>query len=178
MDWYATPHQAYQSHSLPLIVRSHAQRPPYRHPLYIFTLPSSHPNMHQPLPKTSLQIKSTEDLLRLTRQLRELWIVGPLRNTTIKTDADKTAEADIKDDAAAIASLLGQLRDSKRQQMALESGGCMTYVSGPIEGPPIVPGPAPLPLEGAGPGMPGPGGQAMGAGGGGVGVGAQQRPVA
>ncbi|KAK3936523.1 hypothetical protein QBC46DRAFT_394912 [Diplogelasinospora grovesii] len=81
-------------------------------------------------------IKSTEDLLQLTRQLRELWVVGPLKRPR---EGDTEAEESMRKDISAVSSLLGRLRNESRQKMVQESNGTMTYISGPIQGPPPPP---------------------------------------
>ncbi|KAK3368349.1 hypothetical protein B0H63DRAFT_488322 [Podospora didyma] len=81
-------------------------------------------------------IKLIEDLLGLTRQLRELWIAGPLR---LPGAGDDEAESALQQDAATVFSILATLRNQSRQRAAeatRESHGYVTYVSGPVDGPP------------------------------------------
>ncbi len=80
-----------------------------------------------------MQIKSTEDLLGLTRQLRELWVVGPLRQPG---EGDDEAQQGIKQDAVAFFATLSAMRGEERMKKAQESGGCMQYREGPMEGNP------------------------------------------
>ncbi|KAK3322945.1 hypothetical protein B0H66DRAFT_555539 [Apodospora peruviana] len=103
-----------------------------------------HPSSFSLIINTRQKIKSTEDLLALTRRLRELWIVGPLKKPG---DGDVEAAEGMQEDAAAILELLTRLRVDSREKMARESGGCMTYISGPIEGPPK-PGPGQTAVNG------------------------------
>lgn len=84
------------------------------------------------------KVKSTEDLLALTRRLRELWVVGPLKKPGDGGEAEVLHE--MKQDAASIFELLNRMRAEAREKIASESNGCMTYVLGAIEG---VPAPAP-----------------------------------
>jgi len=78
------------------------------------------------------QVKSTEDLLALTRRLRELWVVGPLKKPGDGGEAEVLDG--MKQDAASIFELLNRMRAEERQKVARESNGCMTYVSDAIEG--------------------------------------------
>ncbi|KAK4233840.1 hypothetical protein C8A03DRAFT_38417 [Achaetomium macrosporum] len=59
-------------------------------------------------------IKSTEDLLTLTRRLRELWIVGPLQAPGAH---DAEAEQGMQRDAEQVFAMLNALRDRERQRM-------------------------------------------------------------
>ncbi|KAG7291278.1 hypothetical protein NEMBOFW57_001290 [Staphylotrichum longicolle] len=81
-------------------------------------------------------IKSTEDLLSLTRKIRELWLIGPL-----KAPGAHDAEVDqaIWQDAAQVFAMFNGLRDDQRQrmvQLAAQAGGGFTYERGEIDGPP------------------------------------------
>ncbi|KAK5659515.1 hypothetical protein OQA88_717 [Cercophora sp. LCS_1] len=93
-------------------------------------------------------IKSTEDLLSLTRQLRELWVVGPLKKPG---EGDDEAQQGIKQDAEKFFAALDGMRNAERSAKAQASGGCMTYRQGPLEGNPNQAKAA----DGAGPGVPG-----------------------
>ncbi|KAK3897463.1 hypothetical protein C8A05DRAFT_38983 [Staphylotrichum tortipilum] len=92
----------------------------------------------------SVLIKSTEDLASLTRQIRELWIVGPLRNPGSR---DTEADQAVRDDAGQVLAMLNSLRDKQRQRMALQAvqaGAGFTYERGDVDGPapPLQPQPA------------------------------------
>ncbi|KAL2134414.1 hypothetical protein VTI74DRAFT_253 [Chaetomium olivicolor] len=81
-------------------------------------------------------VKSTEDLLTLTRQLRELWIVGPLKAPDGAQDAE--AEQCMRQDAAQVFAILNALRDAQRAEMVgraneAASGG-FTYQKGEVDG--------------------------------------------
>lgn len=65
------------------------------------------------------QIKSVENLLSLTRRIRELWIVGPLRKPG---EGDRTEET-IESEVQKVVGILNQLRANKRQQLVSEGGG-------------------------------------------------------
>ncbi|KAK3357902.1 hypothetical protein B0T25DRAFT_499552 [Lasiosphaeria hispida] len=96
--------------------------------------------------------KSTEDLLGLTRQLRELWVVGPLKKPG---EGDDAVQLGVQQDATAFFSLMNGMRSEERSARAQETGGCMTYREGPMEGVPMPKGPEALG---------GPAGQGVGAG--------------
>ncbi|KAK4108085.1 hypothetical protein N656DRAFT_740661, partial [Canariomyces notabilis] len=71
-------------------------------------------------------IKSTEDLLSLTRRLRELWVVGPLR---APGEGDEQAEATMRHDADTVLAMLNALRDGERQRLLAQAAGdtgCLT----------------------------------------------------
>ncbi|KAK3681763.1 hypothetical protein B0T22DRAFT_472792 [Podospora appendiculata] len=76
-------------------------------------------------------IKSTEDLLELTRQLRELWVVGPLKKPG---EGDEEAAQGMRQDATVIFDLLNRMRAEARQRLAQQAQGAMVYVSGPTDG--------------------------------------------
>ncbi|KAK0717486.1 hypothetical protein B0T26DRAFT_751537 [Lasiosphaeria miniovina] len=78
-------------------------------------------------------IKSVEDLLGLTRQLREMWIAGPLKTFG---EGEDEAERLMRADAADVFAMRNQLRIAARQRTALASGGSITYMSAPVDGPP------------------------------------------
>ena len=82
------------------------------------------------------QIKSTEDLLGLTRQLRELWVVGPLKRPG---EGDTEARENVRQDAAAVFEMMNAMRGDNRRRRAQESEGCMVYREGPLEGNPNPP---------------------------------------
>ncbi|KAK4097631.1 hypothetical protein N658DRAFT_500240 [Parathielavia hyrcaniae] len=72
-------------------------------------------------------VKSTEDLLSLTRKMRELWVVGPLKAPGAQ---DAEAEQAMQQDADQVFAMLNAIRDSQRQrlmQQAVEAGGGFTY---------------------------------------------------
>lgn len=72
------------------------------------------------------QIKSTEDLLQLTRLLRELWIIGPLRKPG---EGEQEAEARIDVEVGDVVGLLNRLREQSRQRLVSEGGGHGKYVA-------------------------------------------------
>ncbi|GAB1319877.1 Mediator of RNA polymerase II transcription subunit 22 [Madurella fahalii] len=93
-------------------------------------------------------VKSTEDLLSLTRQLRELWVVGPLRGPG---EGDEQAEAGMRRDAEGVFAMLNALRDGERQRLVAQTAGetgCLTLERAPIDG-------APPPLAAQAPGRSG-----------------------
>ncbi|KAH8902515.1 hypothetical protein BR93DRAFT_972581 [Coniochaeta sp. PMI_546] len=59
-------------------------------------------------------IKSAEDLLQLTRLLRELWIIGPLRKPG---EGEREAEVTIEDEVRGVVGILGQMREKSRQDL-------------------------------------------------------------
>lgn len=71
--------------------------------------------------------------MSLTRQLRELWVVGPLKKPG---EGDDEAQQGIKQDAETFFSTLNAQRNAERLGKAQASGGCMTYRQGPLEGSP------------------------------------------
>lgn len=81
------------------------------------------------------QIKSVEDLLALTRQLRELWVVGPLRKPG---EGEREAEEQIDTEVQKVVQLLNQIRGQGRQSLVSEGGGFGEYAVGPLE--PLEPG--------------------------------------
>ncbi|KAL2187747.1 hypothetical protein L209DRAFT_779686 [Thermothelomyces heterothallicus CBS 203.75] len=86
--------------------------------------------------KLSAMIKSTEDLVSLSRRIRELWIIGALKPVT--GEADQGMDMDSEQ----VFSLLGALRERQRQsllQHAAAAGGGFTYEVGGLDGP-AVPG--------------------------------------
>lgn len=85
-------------------------------------------------------VKSTEDLLTLTRLLRELWLVGPLMKPG---EGERVAEETIDGHVQATAALMAHLRDQSRKQLVGPTG---QYVAAPI----VPPGPLPPVPEGAG----------------------------
>ncbi|KAF3769737.1 hypothetical protein M406DRAFT_66210 [Cryphonectria parasitica EP155] len=88
----------------------------------------------------SLQIKGVENLLALTRRIRELWIIGPLR----KPEEDgRQLEESINTDVQIVADLLNQLRSHTRQQYVSAGGGYGQYVVGSLAQP-IPPGAVPM----------------------------------
>ena len=86
---------------------------------------------HPPAPTSSTltlrpQIKSTEDLLQLTRLIRELWVTGPLRKPN---EGEQEAEAIIGSEVGEVVTLLTQLREQSRKRLISESGGNGRYVA-------------------------------------------------
>jgi len=82
-------------------------------------------SMHMDMETRGL-IKSTQDLLALTRQLRELWVVGPLRKPG---EGEREAEDAMDREARCVVELLNGLRERVRPA-ALGPRG--TYVSGAL----------------------------------------------
>ncbi|KAL1838173.1 hypothetical protein VTJ49DRAFT_2975 [Mycothermus thermophilus] len=83
----------------------------------------------------SEMIKSTEDLLSLTRQIRELWVIGTLRPPAAH-DGGSGSDTMVQD-AQSVLSMLGALIYHQRQSLVRsgEQEGVFTYVQGDIEGP-------------------------------------------
>lgn len=81
---------------------------------------------------TPSQIKSVENLLSLTRRIRELWIVGPLRKPG---EGDRTEET-IESEVQKVVGILNQLRANKRQQLVSEGGGYGQFEVGDMAPPP------------------------------------------
>ncbi|KAK0639721.1 hypothetical protein B0T16DRAFT_337443 [Cercophora newfieldiana] len=81
-------------------------------------------------------IKSTEDLLGLTRQLRELWVVGPLKKPG---EGDDEAQQVIKDDASQYFATLNGMRRAERLKETADQHGSMQYREGPLQGNPMTP---------------------------------------
>jgi hypothetical protein len=82
------------------------------------------------------QIKSTEDLLGLTRQLRELWVVGPLKRPG---EGDDETQQLIKDDSARYFEALNAMRHVERLREIAAYQGSMSYEEGPLQGNPAPP---------------------------------------
>ncbi|KAL1872440.1 hypothetical protein VTK73DRAFT_1518 [Phialemonium thermophilum] len=78
-------------------------------------------------------IKATEDLLQLTRLLRELWVVGPLRKPGEGVaEVEQSIDTEVQD----VVSLLNKLREQSRRQMIEDGGGHGNYVvTSPTEEP-------------------------------------------
>ncbi|KAL2161812.1 hypothetical protein VTH06DRAFT_7596 [Thermothelomyces fergusii] len=86
--------------------------------------------------KLSAMIKSTEDLVSLSRRIRELWIIGALR--PVAGEADQGMDTDSEQ----VFSLLGALRERQRRgllQTAAAAGGGFAYEVGGLDAP-AVPG--------------------------------------
>ncbi|EGS20325.1 uncharacterized protein CTHT_0021510 [Thermochaetoides thermophila DSM 1495] len=82
-------------------------------------------------------VKYTEDLLSLTRTLRELWVVGPL---TGPGEKDAQAEEGMAKDAEVVWDVLNEMRDRERERMmaALMEGdtrvrGAVRFERGDVE---------------------------------------------
>lgn len=71
------------------------------------------------------QIKSAEDLLQLTRLLRELWTIGPLRKPG---EGEQEAEARIESEVGQVVGLLNRMREQSRQQLVSKGSGHGKYV--------------------------------------------------
>ncbi|KAM7184466.1 hypothetical protein V8F20_012205 [Naviculisporaceae sp. PSN 640] len=76
-------------------------------------------------------VKSVEDLLALTRRLRELWAVGPLKKPGEGGEAEALNE--MRQNAASVFQILDQMREEKRQRMVRQSEGGLAYVTGAVE---------------------------------------------
>ncbi|KAL2150541.1 hypothetical protein VTH82DRAFT_7104 [Thermothelomyces myriococcoides] len=85
--------------------------------------------------KLSAMIKSTEDLVTLSRRIRELWIIGALKPVT--GEADQGMDMDSEQ----VFSLLGALRERQRQSLVQNAAapGGFTYEVGGLDAP-VVPG--------------------------------------
>lgn len=79
-------------------------------------------------------IKSIEHLLALTRRLRELWVVGPLRKPG---DGDDKAQESIRQDPHAFYGMLNAMRKEERMREEQEGHDYMAYKEEPLEGPPV-----------------------------------------
>ncbi|PSR83194.1 hypothetical protein BD289DRAFT_289596 [Coniella lustricola] len=88
--------------------------------------------------ETQRLIKGVENLLALTRRIRELWIVGPIRRPD---DGGRQLEETIEADVRSVTEILNQLRSNVRQQSVTAGGGYGQYVVGPLSKPPVL-GPA------------------------------------
>ncbi|KAK2604081.1 hypothetical protein N8I77_007040 [Diaporthe amygdali] len=102
--------------------------------------------------ETQNLIKSVENLLSLTRRIRELWIVGPLRKPG---EGDRTEET-INSEVKKVVGILNQLRSNKRQQLVSEGGGYGQFEVGDLAQPtqpslPGAPGSTSAPTNGAAP---------------------------
>ncbi|KAH6635809.1 major facilitator superfamily domain-containing protein [Chaetomium tenue] len=83
--------------------------------------------------KMSSIIKSTEDLLSLTRKIRELWLIGALKPPGAQ---DAAAEQAMQQDAEQVFAMLNALRDRQRQGMLQQAaGGGFAYEQGAVDGP-------------------------------------------
>ncbi|KAL1845389.1 hypothetical protein Daus18300_014554 [Diaporthe australafricana] len=91
--------------------------------------------------ETQNLIKSVENLLSLTRRIRELWIVGALRKPG---EGDRTEET-IESEVQKVVGIFNQLRSNKRQQLVSEGGGYGQFEVGELT----------LPTHANGPGAPG-----------------------
>ncbi|KAJ9136853.1 hypothetical protein NKR23_g9495 [Pleurostoma richardsiae] len=83
--------------------------------------------------ETQGMITAIEDLLALTRQLRELWVVGPLRKPG---EGEREAEETIDSEVQRVTQMLNQLKEGSRQKMVKEGCGHGEYVVGRLETPP------------------------------------------
>ncbi|KAL2123625.1 hypothetical protein VTJ04DRAFT_4080 [Mycothermus thermophilus] len=82
-------------------------------------------------------IHSAEDLLSLTRQIRELWVIGPLKPPAAHIGGS-SSEAAMAQDAQSVIAMLDALRHHQRQSLVREGNG-FTYVQGDIDGPGEIP---------------------------------------
>lgn len=73
------------------------------------------------------QTKTTEDLLILTRRLRELWVVGPLKPAG---EGDDAARESVRQDAEAVFAVMNRVRAEGRRV----EGGVMEYRVGGLQG--------------------------------------------
>lgn len=89
------------------------------------------------LHRHSSQIHSAEDLLSLTRQIRELWVIGPLKPPAAHIGGS-SSEAAMAQDAQSVIAMLDALRHHQRQSLVREGNG-FTYVQGDIDGPGEIP---------------------------------------
>lgn len=79
-----------------------------------------------------------ENLLALTRRIRELWIVGPLR----ELEGGRELEQVIASEVQSVTSIINQMRSATRQQFVSSGGGYGQYVEGPLVQPPSLHGAA------------------------------------
>ncbi|KAK4448908.1 hypothetical protein QBC34DRAFT_406323 [Podospora aff. communis PSN243] len=79
-------------------------------------------------------IKVTEDLLALTRQLRELWVVGRLK---MVGEGEGETQQLIKGDAARYFETLNVLRRAERLREIAAYSGSIEYSEGPMRGNPM-----------------------------------------
>ncbi|KAJ4391695.1 hypothetical protein N0V93_005315 [Gnomoniopsis smithogilvyi] len=96
--------------------------------------------------ETQRLIKGVENLLALTRRIRELWIVGPLR----QLEGGRDLEEKIATEVQSVISIMNQMRSNTRQQYVSAGGGYGQYVEGPLTAPLNAPpnGPAVGPSNG------------------------------
>ncbi|KAK1833694.1 hypothetical protein QBC39DRAFT_369951 [Podospora conica] len=73
--------------------------------------------------------KTTEDLLILTRRLRELWVVGPLKPAG---EGDDAARESVRQDAEAVFAVMNRQRAEGRRTDG--EGGVMEYRVGGLQG--------------------------------------------
>ncbi|OAA56229.1 metacaspase [Niveomyces insectorum RCEF 264] len=89
-------------------------------------------------------IKTAEDMLTLTRRIRELWVIGPLRKPG---EGDAEAETRIRDAVVPVAGLLDGQRAQARQRLLGPHGTYrLTATGGP---PPPAPPSTAAPATGA-----------------------------
>lgn len=74
------------------------------------------------------QIKGVENLLALTRRIRELWIVGPLR----QLEGGRDLEDSIATEVQSVMSMMNRMRSNIRQQYVSAGGGYGQYVEAPL----------------------------------------------
>lgn len=67
----------------------------------------------------------------MTRRLRELWAVGPLKKPGDGGEAEALNE--IRQNAAAVFQLFDRMREEKRQRMARQCDGGLVYITGTVE---------------------------------------------
>ncbi|KAL2270622.1 hypothetical protein VTJ83DRAFT_2806 [Remersonia thermophila] len=88
----------------------------------------------------SEMIKSTEDLLSLTRQIRELWVIGTLRPPAAHDGG--SGSDNMVQNAQSVLTMIGALINHQRQSLVSrrdQEDGVFTYVQGDIEGPAQLP---------------------------------------
>jgi hypothetical protein len=81
---------------------------------------------------TASQVKSAEDLLSLTRLLRELWVVGPLMRAG---EGEQETQQVIDDNVQGVVDMLNRLRQSAREDMVQGLGSHGSYQSKADKGP-------------------------------------------
>jgi hypothetical protein len=75
------------------------------------------------------QIKSAEDLLSLTRLLRELWVIGPLRKPG---EGEQETQRVIDENVRDVIDMMNKLRQAAREEMVRELGPHGSYTSGSV----------------------------------------------
>ncbi|KAK2067058.1 hypothetical protein P8C59_000825 [Phyllachora maydis] len=73
-------------------------------------------------------VRLAEDLLKITREIRELWAVGPLR--LVGDASERRAQEGVDASVGQAVALLNALRCRRRERMVAEAGGRIEYVAG------------------------------------------------